>query len=150
MMLVEFVRADMYEKILVPTDGSENADRGIAHALDMAVEHDAEIHVLFVVDEGVYGGSPATSSYELALEKIADEAEDVAEEVAEEATERGIDSTTSIRRGKPADEILRYVEDHEVDVVVMGKRGAGDPGKFRLGSVTERVLSGTDVPVVPV
>lgn len=140
----------MYRNILVPTDGSEHAERGVEHALDLAKEHGAQLHVLFVVDENVYGATPAISSYELALEQVAEEAEDIAEEIVEDATERGIDSTMAIRRGTPEEEILKYVDEVGVDVVVMGKRGAGGVDRPNLGSVTDRVVRHAEVPVVPV
>lgn len=140
----------MYRNILVTTDGSEHAERGVEHALDLAGEHDAQLHVLFVVDENVYGDSPAISSYELFLEQVAEEAEAIVAEIVEEATERGIDSITVVRRGTPELEILEYVENNDIDAVVMGKRGAGSVERPHLGSVTDRVIGSVSVPVIPV
>lgn len=140
----------MYENILVPTDGSDHADRGVAHAMDLAAEHGARLHVLFVVDETVYGSTPALSSYEAFLEEVSEQAEDVAEEIVEDATERGIDATMSVLRGTPHETILSYADDQGVDVIVMGKRGAAGVESPHMGSVTNRVLQESPVPVVPV
>ncbi|MDS0279526.1 universal stress protein [Halomicroarcula sp. S1AR25-4] len=140
----------MYENILVPTDGSDDAERGIEHAMDLAEDHGAHLHVLFVVDETVYGTTPAFSSYEAFLEEIADEAEDLVEDVVETATERGIESTTSVLRGLPHEVILEYADDHDIDLVVMGKRGAAGVEAPHMGSVTDRVIRAAAVPVVPI
>lgn len=140
----------VYENVLVPTDGSDNAERGIAHAIDLAAETGAHLHVLFVVDETVYGSDTGLSSYEAYIEKVADDAEDLVESVVEEATERGVESTTSVLRGTPHEEILDYAEAQSVDLIVMGKRGATGGTVPHVGSVTDRVLRGATVPVMPV
>jgi len=140
----------MYDNILVPTDGSDHAARGVDHGLDLAAAHDARLHVLFVVDESVYGTTPAFSSYEAFLEDIEERAEELTEAVVEEATERGIDATMSVLRGVPHDTICDYAEQADIDVIVMGKRGAAGVEAPHFGSVTNRVLRGAPVPVVPV
>lgn len=142
--------ARVYENILVPTDGSRNAARGVEHAMDLAEETGARLHVLFVVDEAVYGSATGLGSYELFLEKVGDEAEDLVEEMVEDAVERGIDSTTSVLRGVPHEVILDYADEQGVDLIVMGKRGAAGGTTPHVGSVTNRVLRGASVPVLPV
>lgn len=140
----------MYSDILVPTDGSEHAARGVEHGMALAENHGAALHVLFVVDETVYGSTPALSSYEAFLDEVAEEAEELAEEFIEDATERGIDSTMSVLRGVPHEVILKYADDHDVDCIVMGKRGATGLEAPHMGSVTDRVVREAPIPVVPV
>lgn len=140
----------MYDRVLVPTDGSDHATRGVEHGMDLAAEHDAQLHVLFVVDEAVYGTTPALSSYEAFLEEIEEQAEDLVEDIVEDATERGIDTTLSVRRGVPQDSICHYADRESIDVIVMGKRGAAGVEPPHLGSVTNRVLRQASVPVIPV
>ena len=140
----------MYDTVLVPTDGSDHAARGVDYGMDLAAEHGAELHVLFVVDESVYGTTPALSSYEAFLEELEEQAEDITEDLVEEATGRGIDTTLSVRRGVPHDTICRYADQADIDVIVMGKRGAAGVEPPHLGSVTNRVLRQAPVPVIPV
>jgi len=140
----------MYDTVLVPTDGSDHAARGIDYGMDLAAENDAQFHVLFVVDESVYGATPALSSYEAFLEDIEEQAEELTEDVVEDATERGIETTVSVRRGVPHETICRYAEGEDIDVIVMGKRGAAGVEAPHLGSVTNRVLRQAPVPVIPV
>ncbi|MBX0286269.1 universal stress protein [Haloarcula salinisoli] len=140
----------MYDKVLVPTDGSDHADRGVDYGMDLAAENDAQLHVLFVVDESVYGGTPALSSYEAFLEELEEQAEALTEDIVEDATERGIDTTLSVRRGVPHDTICHYADQEDIDVIVMGKRGAAGVESPHIGSVTNRVLRQAPVPVIPV
>lgn len=74
-------------------------------------------------------------------------AQDSVERTAEE-----LDTTTSVepavRRGSPADEIVRYAEEHDVDLIVMGSRGWGEMHAVLLGSVSERVLHTAPCPVL--
>jgi len=140
----------MYENVLVPTDGSDHAARGVEYGMDLAAAHDAQLHFLFVVDESVYGTTPALGSYEAFLEDLEERAEDIAEEMVEDATERGLDTTLSVRRGVPHDVICHYAEQADIDVIVMGKRGAGGVERPHLGSVTNRVLREAPMPVIPV
>jgi nucleotide-binding universal stress UspA family protein len=140
----------MYENVLVTTDGSDHADRGVEHALDLAAKYGATVHVVFVVDERRHGTTPAMSSYEAALERVEEEGEEIAEDVVEAANELDVPVTVSILRGSPHEEILRYVDAHDVDLVVMGKRGATGVKRPHIGSVTERVVRESPVPVLPV
>lgn len=64
--------------------------------------------------------------------------------------ERGIESTTSVLRGLPHEVILEYADDHDIDLVVMGKRGAAGVEAPHMGSVTDRVIRAAEVPVVPI
>ncbi|EMA56156.1 universal stress protein UspA-like protein [Halococcus thailandensis JCM 13552] len=118
--------------------------------MELATAHGAHLHVLFVVYETVYGSTPAFSSYEVFLEQIADEAEEVAENIVEDATERDIDSTMSVLRGVPPKKILEHAGNNDIDLITMGKRGATGVEPPHMGSVTNRVLRGADVPVLPV
>lgn len=140
----------MYQDVLVPTDGSDHAERGVEHGIDLADEHDATLHALFVVDENSYGETPALSSYELALDRLAADAEELVERIAADAADRGLETETAVRRGVPNEEILGYAEERDVDAIVMGKRGAAADGESHLGSVTDRVVRRADVPVTPV
>jgi nucleotide-binding universal stress UspA family protein len=140
----------MYDNVLVPTDGSDHAARGVDYGMDLAASNGAQLHILFVVDESVYGATPALSSYEAFLEEVGDRAEAMTEDIVEEATERGLDTTVSVRRGVPHDSICRYAEQEDIDVIVMGKRGAAGVQAPHIGSVTNRVLRQAPVPVIPV
>jgi nucleotide-binding universal stress UspA family protein len=71
--------------------------------------------------------------------------------VATAGTAAGVESvTTDVRPGTPHREILAYVEEHDADLVVLGTRGQTGLERYLLGSVTERVLRSSPVPVMTV
>jgi len=140
----------MYDDVLVPTDGSDGAARGVEHALSLAATHDATLHVLSVVDTERYGETPALSDLELVFEAVEREAAERVEAVADRAADRGLETETAVSRGHPHEEITDYAEAH-ADVVVLGVHGTTDDGvPPRAGRVARRVVRTCEIPVVTV
>lgn len=140
----------MYEHILVPTDGSKGAKRGAEHAIDLAGKYDATVHVLFVLDERIHGGTPALSSDEVFFEELEREGKEILDEISSDVEREGLTAVTQCVRGIPYEEILDYTEEYDVDLVVMGKHGRSEHGRPHIGSSTERVVRLADAPVLPV
>ncbi|MFC4552589.1 MULTISPECIES: universal stress protein [Halorussus] len=138
----------MYDRILVPTDGSPQAARALEHALDLARTYDAQLHVLFVVDATAFASEVDAS---LVTDELESYGERAVESAAERASEAGIESvSTAVLRGTPHREILDYAEGHDVDLVVLGTHGRRGLDRYLLGSVTERIVRTADVPVLVV
>ncbi|WP_255193679.1 universal stress protein [Natronobeatus ordinarius] len=140
----------MYRRILLPTDGGEATDDALEHAVDLAGQYDAELHVLYVVDASVVTGDIEVGTI---VEEFESAGEHILEDVAERAHEAGLERdriTTKLARGTPHRTILEYTADQDVDLIVMGTHGRTGIGRYLLGSVTERVVRLADVPVVTV
>ncbi|GAB7090414.1 universal stress protein [Halorubrum luteum] len=140
----------MYDRILLPTDGSEGVDRAVDHAIDAADRYDATLHVLFVVDSDIvnaYPGDEYVHEAEGAEATLEDLGEEAVESVAERAAEAGVETVTAVIHGTPHEEILRYVNEQDIDLTVIGSKNR--PGDYRrmLGSVTERVSRMSTAPV---
>jgi nucleotide-binding universal stress UspA family protein len=147
----------MYERILVPTDGSKTSEVAVDHAVDLAEKYGAELHALYVVDIDAV-------SYGLGTEQVdrirqgnfgeMDELEDKANEatgfVADAGETAGIDVVEDVRAGQPHRVISDYIDDNDIDLVVMGSHGRSGVKRAILGSVTERVLRSTHLPVLVV
>ncbi|MFC7157907.1 universal stress protein [Halomarina halobia] len=140
----------MYRRILIPTDGSREAARGVEHGLALAEEHGSDVHALFVVDEHVHGDTPALGSFELAIEEIEEEGWRIVEGIGRQAEGRDLDAECHCVRGTPDRAIIDYAMRNDVDLIVMGKRGASGVEPPHIGSVTDRVLRLSRVPVLPV
>ncbi|MEF8813401.1 MAG: universal stress protein [Halovenus sp.] len=132
----------MYETVLVGTDGSESANRAVERALDTAELHDAQLHAITVVNTGRYG-EPALSSTELVLAELEDRGNEQLEEIESEATDRGIELTSNCFHGDPDKEIVRYADEVDADLIVLGYQGRTRPGS-RIGSTADRVVRQTD------
>ena len=132
----------MYDRILVPTDGSGNAAGAMAEAVDLAEQSGAMVHVLHVIDSRFYD-----TSIDSAVEPLRNEGEEYVDDLAAMAEDAGVDVTTAVEVGRPARRILEYVSDNDVGLVVMGTRGRSELSRRLLGSVTKYVVAHADVPV---
>ncbi len=139
------------DHVLVPLDGSPLADEALSHALAV---FDCRVTVLNVVtplDAGMTEGGvlePDASrerEAETRAERLVERARDRAE-----ATDRSVETATDT--GDPAETILAFVADHDVDHVVMGGHGGERTGiaERLLGTVATAVVSGADVTVTVV
>jgi nucleotide-binding universal stress UspA family protein len=138
----------MYAEILVPTDGSPASDAAIEHAIDLADRYDARLHALYVVDGAAYSSLEAGA--EVVVEALESEGEEATGRVADAAADAGVECVTSVRSGTAYRSIHDYVDEHDIDVVVMGTHGRKGLDRYLLGSVTERVVRTSDVPVLTV
>ena len=136
------------KKILVATDASEYSRQALRTALELARKFQSEVELLFVMYKPlVYDAS------RLGGEVIPPFRTDQDGELAIKATLKGIDITdvTVIKKvvqGKPANMILREVENEKIDLVVMGSHGYGAISGAILGSVSQRVLHGAKCSVL--
>ncbi|WP_455448461.1 universal stress protein [Natrinema thermotolerans] len=137
----------MYDSILVPTDGSDHAARVAGHALGLARWFDATVHVVSVVDVSAAGGvfdaggvSPAF------VERLEDEAAAAVERIETMTDSDRVRS--AVLKGSPAATILEYVGEHDIDLIAMGTHGRTGVNRYLTGSVTERVVRQSDVPVM--
>lgn len=140
----------MFKRILIPVDGSAGAQRGVEHGLDLAEQFDATVHTIFVVDERRFGHSPAISSDELFLEQVETSGQEIMDDLVEQAATRDLEVQTCCVRGIPFESILKYANDNEIDLIVMGLHGRARRDEPKIGSTTERILRESDVPVLPV
>jgi nucleotide-binding universal stress UspA family protein len=147
----------MYDKILLPTDGSKNSERAIAHALTIAEFEDAEIVILNVVDSVYLTGLPEEdliTKSEMILEeeskKVTSRVESIIKEIEEEKGSEGKDikMTTKTIEGNAADVILKVSENEDIDLIVIASSGKHMLDRFLLGSVTEKTVRHTKVPIL--
>ncbi len=134
-----------YDDVLVPTDGSDGAERAADSAIAVAERYDATVHAVYVVDEAPMRYEDAPRSLLGPLEAAGRRAVD---EVASLAEEAGLGYTTSVRRGVPFREILDRGERIDADLVAMGTRGRTGRPAVLLGSTTARVLRHSSIPVL--
>ena len=140
----------MYDRILVPTDGSDGMARVIDHAVDLAATHGAAIDAVYVVNSASYAGLPMESSWEGIDEMLREDAEEAVATVRDVGEARGVSVATAILEGSPSREIVEFAEREDCDLVVMGTHGRGGIDRLLLGSVAERVVRASDVPVLTV
>jgi nucleotide-binding universal stress UspA family protein len=140
----------MYDRILLPTDGSKGVDRAIDHAVDAAKRYDATLHVLYIVDSDIvnaYSGDEFVDRSEGASETLEERGREALDVVAIHAADAGVETVTELVYGVPHEEILGYIDDEEMDLTVMGSKTRSGDYRRMLGSVTERVSRRSTAPV---
>lgn len=146
----------MYERILVPTDGSEQSARAADHALEIARQFGSAVHSIHVVDdrgpgraaEAVSELSPNSPERREMDERREEAGNELTAAITERAREAGLDAHGEVIHGEPADEITEYARTNDVDLIVIGARGRSAVGKFLLGSVAGKVSRHATTPVM--
>ncbi|RQG95508.1 universal stress protein [Natrarchaeobius chitinivorans] len=140
----------MYERILVPTDGSSHADAAADTALELASALDATVAALSVAETGPLGAVSLPGDTGSAEAVLGERADEFVTQIADQARERDVSITTEVRQGVPVREVLEYAEEIDADLIVMGTRGRGGISRMMLGSVTEGVTRHSDCDVLVV
>ena len=139
----------MYEKILVPTDGSEFAKKAQQHALFLAKVSGAEIIAVSVTENNFVNGLPLDDEIHQ-LNQILNER---SEENLKEFDKLNVDDlkiTHVIREGSPAKVILEVAKEENVDLIVMGSSGKSGFDRFIMGSVADKVVNSAKCAVLVV
>lgn len=138
----------MYEEILIPTDGSTEAEKGEDHGVELAAAVGARVHALYVVEEG---GNPwMRDAMENQMEKAMAYGERITGDVAAYADELGVESVTAVEVGPDVhEEVDEYVQEHDIDLIVMGSGYRGQIGGM-LGSTAEKILRTVEVPITTI
>jgi nucleotide-binding universal stress UspA family protein len=147
----------MYDRILVPTDGSDVAEAAVEQAVDLAEKYGAEIHALYVADTDAIAYGLGTEQVDRIrqgnfgeMQELREEAEAATAHVADLAAEHNLEVVEHHAGGRPHAMIADYAEDHDIDLIVMGSHGRAGVRRALLGSVTERTLRSTHTPVLVV
>lgn len=147
----------MYERILVPTDGSKVAQFAVDTAVDLAEKYDAEIHALYIADTDAVAYGLGTEQVDriqqgdfAGMTELREDAEAATGYVTKNAEAHGLSAIEHHAGGQPHRVIAHYAEDHDIDLIVMGSHGRSGVRRALLGSVTERVLRSTHTPVLVV
>ena len=135
----------MYDDVLLPVDGSEGAATVSHHAAELAHWADATVHVLFVADTA---RDSVTVVEGQTVDALVRRGERVVAETAERLRSLGVDHETDVVQGSPAPTIVDYAERYGHDLVVMPTHGREGVARYLLGSVTEKVVRLSPVPVL--
>lgn len=139
----------MFNRILVPTDGSDGTGGVMDRAIGLARLFDAAIDTLYVVDTRPYDGVDLGAEADLERSAMAAGRRTVSA-VGDRAADAGLDVTETIRTGIPDAEIVTYAAETGADLVVMGTHGRTGTERAALGSTAERALREADIPIVTV
>lgn len=160
----------MYKKILVPLDGSKLAESALPHVEELAKGCDTEEVILVSVTErvqgfravegsaepGILSGGGWGSSIQPPLQRLVPEAfgkkekqaQRYLDRIAEKMKAKGINVSTEVLLWKPAEAIVGYAKQYGCDVIVMASHGRSGPSRWAYGSVADKVLRSSCIPVL--
>lgn len=145
---------DSLKKILIATDGSSRSRKAACYGVELAKLAGAEVVALFVIDvaswssleESITIQTPRKSAREI----LAKRGEKATAYVEGLARKEGLRTRSIIAEGNPAQQIIKTACDECADLIVMGTLGAGGIARFLIGSVTEKVVRHSPIPVLTV
>jgi len=142
---------DLYKKILIATDGSENGTQAINAGMEIARLSEGKAYALHVVDTSGYPSGRGDPKWtRLIEEQFKTFGLEITATVEEAAKAAGVEVEFVTLEGHPAEKILDFAEKQDVDMIVVGSLGKTDVERFLLGSVSEKVVRNAKVPVLVV
>jgi len=142
----------MYKKLLVPLDGSELSERALTHVKTISIGCNVPEIVLLMVVRPIDNSEIIAN---LGVERIQEigaqefkSAEDYIAGVNRKLEEDGISTQTAVLKGNPAQKILEYCQQNQVDLVVMSSHGRSGPSSWYLGNVADRIIKHAKIPVL--
>ena len=144
----------MYQRILVPVDGSQGALNALEHAARLQQDNDAQLLLLCVFKHhSLFEASLSMvrpNDVQLPDDALKEYASSVADQAKQLATKAGARNVRAfVKGGRSSRAIIRFAKDNNVDLIVMGSRGtSGDVDGYFLGSVSQRVASLASCPVL--
>jgi len=135
----------MYEDILLPFDGSDGAAAVLHHAAEIAHWADATIHVLFVADTT---RDSVTVVENQVVDALVERGEDIVEDAKKTLRTLDVIHDADVIQGNPAPTIAEYAERYDHDLIVMPTQGRTGVSRYFVGSVSEKVVRLSSVPVL--
>lgn len=142
--------SEFYRNIVIATDGSENSQRAISYGIEIAKLSGATVHALYVVDTVSFSSIPMDAGWESMYDTLKNEGEKAISEVKERGKVSGVEVREVLLEGHPSNEIIDFAEKNNVDLIVVGTLGKTGLDRFLMGSVAEKVVRGSKVPVLVV
>lgn len=140
----------MYEKILIANDASEKTKDAVKEAVELAETTKAELHTIFVINSTAFESIPESGLWTKTKNILKQEGEEANKKVKKKCNKREVPCKSTVVEGVPDREIIKYAKEKDIDLIVMGNSSKKGVDKFLLGSVAEKVLRSSDIPVLVV
>lgn len=144
------MKSEIFKKIVIATDGSENSENAVKYAIEIARISEAGLSAVYVVDTGAFASIPVDMAMGNMYEVLKTEGDNAIKQVEDQALAAGIEIEGFNVEGHPAEEIIKLSENQAADLIVMGTLGKSGLDRFLLGSVAEKVSRNSLIPVMVV
>lgn len=140
----------MFKSILCPVDFSKHSERALSYGLDLAALTGAHLTIMTSVDPFLDAASSAAGHGEALTRQTQDEIQSLLTRIRADRGQLREAPSIAVVTGNAADEILKHIDECNVDIVVMGTQGQSATKRMVFGSTTEKVLRDSKVPVLAV
>ena len=131
----------MFSNILVAIDGSKASEQAFVCAVEMAALYGAKLHVVYVIESGLFSSLPADNTVEIMYRALEREGEEVLAKARTSAKDHGVALTTFMKQGHAGNEIITLAEQQKADMIVVGSHGKSKVDRLLLGSVSNYVVT---------
>jgi nucleotide-binding universal stress UspA family protein len=142
----------MYSKILVPVDGSETSNHGLAEAIKLATTLGSRLCLVHIVNEFIFDYTYSTAQYSTVLiESMREMGKAVLADALAEAKRHGVQAQSEMLEtvgGRAAELIVSHAKKVEAEIIVMGTHGRRGIRRLALGSDAEQVVRLAGIPVL--
>ncbi len=145
------------EKILVPVDFSDHSQKAIKYGVELAKDRRASLTLLHVINQKIIDAVQELSIkgykgdfVEVVRKMVHERREDLERSIPEPWRDGLPEVTYEIRKGRPAEEVIRYAKENAIDLIVVGTHGRSALANVLLGSVANTVVLQAPCPVLVV
>jgi len=137
----------MYNKILLATDGSENAGRAAKEAADLAVEMSSHVILVYIINNPPSQSRMVKANFDV-HSILEEDAKSQIKDTLNIFEANGLPHTLKVAIGDPAAEIIEIAEKEKAELIIIGSRGLGTIKGVFLGSVSQKVTHNSKCPVM--
>ncbi|NLI62504.1 MAG: universal stress protein [Methanosarcinaceae archaeon] len=138
----------VYSNIVVATDGTEYVKKAVDYAVDISKMSGAKLHGIYVTDISTI--SPTSTEWVLVSENLKAESDEALSYIRKKAEESNVEVELVNTEGNPANEVIKYAKNIKADMIVVGAAGKKAVERLLLGSVSEKIVRNSEIPVLVV
>lgn len=140
------------KNILFPTDFSEGASHALSYAVDMAKNYGAKLYVMNVIHDIDMSSNMHIPhrSVDMMYSEFEASAKKALEKLCRSVQEEYKVAESIVLRGIPYEEILKYIQVKDIDLIIMATHGRKGLDRVLFGSTTERVVRNSSCPVLTI
>jgi nucleotide-binding universal stress UspA family protein len=135
----------VFTNILVAIDGSDAGQRAFVRAVEEAKVWNARLHVIYVVETGLFSSLPADNTVEIMYRVLEKEGNTVLDQAKKFAAEKGVTAIPHMKQGHAGSEVVSLADKEKADLIITGSHGKSQADRILIGSVSTYVVTHSKV-----
>ncbi|AKB53169.1 universal stress protein [Methanosarcina sp. A14] len=145
------IKSKPRRQVIIATDGSETANEAADFGIEMIGCSGAKVYAIYVIDTTPYRSVPLDKIWsDKVLEEFEKEGREATSYIEKIGKAAGVEVESRVLKGHPAEKIVTFAEDNNIDMIIMGSLGKSGYERVLLGSVSEKVIRHAKIPVLVV